>query len=90
MRVETFVSERETLCRDRMFKEMKISLNNTNSKWLKIGITPKAEYFETAVQISGDKSPKIMLTLDGFLYMLWQIRAIPYFKGVHTDVSVFD
>lgn len=70
-----------------MFFESNIPLNNTNSKWLKIGVSPRLK-FERDCYIGGDKSPTINIGQMGFFSMMSQIREIPYFKAIHTDVSI--
>lgn len=72
-----------------MFYETTLSLNNTNSKWLRIGISPQDETFKENVFLGGDKTPTIQLTAEGFYQMLYQIRKIDYFKAVHVDVCIF-
>lgn len=70
-----------------MFFESNIPLNNSNSKWLKTGVSPKLK-FEHDCYIGGDKSPTINLGMMGFVSIMAQIREIPYFRAIHTDVSI--
>lgn len=79
-----------------MFSESRIFLNNSGSKWLSIGIKPEPltfsglciSNFTTEILLCGEKCFDLALGgLTGVLQLMRQLRKIPFFKHVHTDVS---
>lgn len=84
--------------RGRLYAETRIMLNNSNSKWIAIGIVPSSPS-EGDVSITGFSTQVYIRWLNGqslhvgtqnhFLKLMNGIRQIDYFRHMCKDVSHF-
>lgn len=91
--------DRAKLIHKRLFNTSRIYLNNSNTKWLDIGVKPCSNHFGnitefvTEVFLDGDKCSRLALGgLVGFKQLVRQIRGSDDFKQIQGDtyVSVFN
>lgn len=81
--------------RKRLFNASRIYLNNSNTKWLDIGVKPSSNHFgnisgfTTEVFLDGDKCTRLALGgLIGFKQLVRQIRGTDEFKHLQADAYV--
>ena len=88
--------ERARLIRKRLFNQSRIYLNNSNSKWLDIGVQPTSYQFDgvideftTEIFLGGEKCNRLALGgIVGFRQLIRQIRQIDEFKLMRGNTSV--
>lgn len=87
--------DRVQLMRKRLFNTTRIYLNNSNTKWLDIGVKPcsnqagKIVTFATEVYLDGDKCSRLALGgIVGFRQLVRQIRGTDEFKHLQEDAYV--
>lgn len=91
---ETQRSQRLLLMHSRLYCETKIYLNNTNCKWIAVGVIPSQRgtsgitTFETELYIGGDKVASVPLGgVIGFLQLVRQLRTIGYWRNMFSEVN---
>lgn len=84
------------MSRSRLYSETKVYLNNTNCKWISIGVTPNQREngpikgFETELLLGGDKCPSLAMGgIVGFLQLVRQLRNVGYWQHMFLEVSKF-
>lgn len=87
--------DREKLMHKRLFNASRIYLNNSNTKWLDIGVKPTSNHvgditsFTTEVFLDGDKCSRLALGgLTGFKQLVRQIRGTDAFEHLQSDTYV--
>lgn len=87
-------AQRLLLSRSRLYAETKVYLNNSNCKWIAIGVSPNQreggpiKKFETELFLGGDKSASVPIGgVVGFLQLVRQLRTIGYWQNMFLDVS---
>lgn len=88
--------DRQQLMRKRMFSQSRIFLNNSNSKWLDIGVKPSSpkdsegiKNFTTEVFLDGEKCSRLALGgALGFRQLIRQIRGIQEFQLFQENTYV--
>lgn len=87
-------TQRLLLSRSRLYTETKVYLNNTNCKWVSVGVAPyqgeggPIKKFETELFLGGDKCASVPLGgIVGFLQLVRQLRSIGYWQNMFLDVS---
>lgn len=87
--------DREKLMHKRLFSASRIYLNNSNTKWLDIGIKPASNHagditnFSTEVFLDGEKCSRLALGgLIGFKQLVRQIRGTDEFAHLQSDTYV--
>lgn len=86
---------RQGIMRTRLFDETRIFLNNSNCKWVSIGVKPTSPYgkgdiknFVVEIYLGGEKTvPMALGGVVGFTQLMRQIREIDFFQNLHPDVS---
>lgn len=79
-----------------MFQEKRIFCNNSGSKWLSVGILPKARVFNSTgfqleIFLCGEKaSPLPLGGLPGLMSFFTTIRQIPDFSRVPVTATLSD
>lgn len=73
-----------------MYNEVRFNLNNTNTKWISIGVYPEdRDEFSTAVFLKGEKNQSVHLWgMKEVLDLFMKIRGINYFAAIHVKVCV--
>lgn len=85
----------ETLCKNRILSEKRIYCNNSNSKYLSIGIVPASKIlnenacgFYVEAYIGGEKtSPLPLGSIAGLASLFSTIKQIPQFNRVSGGVA---
>lgn len=88
--------QRVLLTRSRLFSETKIYLNNSNSKWVSVGVTPSSrekagpiKNFYTELYIGGINCQSLSLGgITGFKKFVRQLREIGYWRHMFLEVSI--
>lgn len=88
-------NQRALLIRSRAFSETKVYLNNSNTKWLTVGVTPNSrekagsiKNFYTELYIGGSNCQTLPLGgITGFKRLVRQLREIGYWQNMYLDVS---
>lgn len=86
--------QRVGMLHTRLYCETKVYLNNTNCKWIAVGVTPNQRAagpvtnFETELYIGGDKCASVAIGgVVGFLQLVRQLRTIGYWQNMFLEVS---
>lgn len=88
-------AQRVLMLHTRLYSETKVYLNNTNCKWISVGVTPNQRAagpitkFEAELYIGGDKCASIAIGgVVGFLQLARQLRTIGYWQNMFLEVSI--
>lgn len=88
----------EQLTKFRLLSERRIYINNSNSKWISIGLVPASKFhndanegFYTEACLCGDKSPAVPLGgFGGIAALFATIRRLPDFSQVKPVGNGFE
>lgn len=87
--------QRSLLMRSRLYTETKLYLNNSNTKWLSIGVTPSSrekaggiKNFFTDLYLGGTNCQTLALGgVSGFKKLCRQLREINYWQNMFPEVN---